>query len=521
MIVRELLAKFGVSFDDSGAKKADKAVTGLSSGLQSLIGLVGGAALVRGFGHFILQQVELADAVGDTADRIGIGIEALQELRFVGQDVGVSMEGVDGALARLARGSAEAAKGQGEAKDAFAEMGVQLKDSSGNLRSVDDILNQVADGLGNAKSDADRLRLGFAVFGREGSKFAATMKNGSAGVEEMRQKARELGGVLSKEQVDAADKADKAINAFALALGGLKHQIATEVIPALTQGLGKLTRWVAVAREVVGNSNILAGAFAAVGVALATMIGAEKLLMLTKAGIAFGLIALAIDELKTWSEGGNTLIGRLIDKFNGLGASATILENWKVGLKLVAEYAESFYKNLVAGWEVMQKLNAQRDAEKHRDENNDRRRQFDSEHASWERRKKFNQEHPGLPNAFKYEVGPEPVLKLAGESGSDFEELRTRQVASGRGTGQGPLALPGGAESMEDHAREQYRQAEAVRVASEKSAAGPVNVHQNVTVNVQGGGDSREAARLVEHHVRKALNDQNGNALRAHRQVPP
>lgn len=520
MIVRELLAKFGVAFDDTGARKADAAIGGLKSGLQSLIGLVGGAALVRGFGNFLVQQVQLADAVGGAAERLGVGVEALQELRFAGQDAGLSLEGVDAALGKLVRGSSEAARGQGEAKDAFKELGVTLTDGQGNLLGFDAILSQVADGMGGAMTEADRLRLGYALFGREGSKFAATLKNGSAGLEELRQRARELGGVLSQEEVDAADKADKALAGFGLAVQGVKNRITAEFIPALTAGVGKMTRWVVGIQSIVRDSNILIGVAGAVGVALATMIGASRLLMLTKAGIAFGIIALAIDELKTWSEGGNTLIGRLIDKFNGLGANATVLESWKVGLKIMAETTERWLTNLQTGFAIMRENDKREAAKKAAQNETNRRAQFEREHQQWERRKKFVEENPWLPESLRG-VPAEPVFKPAGQK-SAFDELRTRPVSQVRGKGYGPLLPEVAGQSAEDMAREQYRQAEAVRVAGERAAAGgPVNVNQTVNVHVEGGPDAQKMAAMIRDKTREALIEQNAETFRTTGRMVP
>lgn len=515
MILRELLAKFGVAYDDSGARKADKDVEGLSSGFKALIGLVGGAALVRGFGNFLVQQVQLADAIGDTAERLGIGVEALQELRFAGQDVGMSLEGVDGALGRLVRGAAEAARGQGEAKDAFRELGVQLTDSQGNLLGFDAIMAQVAEGMGGAATDADRLRLGYELFGREGSKMAATMKGGAAGMEAMRQRARELGGVLSIEQVEAADKADKAIAGFGLALGGLKHQIAAYFIPALTTGLTKLAQWVTPLRELIRNSHIVEAGLIAVGAALSVMLGGARLLMLTKAGLAFIAIALAVDDIITFAKGGDSAIGRLIDSFGGLGASVVALESWKVGLRILIEQSKEWLANLQAGFKIMAESRAAVKKE-----------QLEAEIKDWERRKRDEENQPAwMPDWMRVSAGPRPGS--AGEHDA-LEELRTRQVSQVRGMGYGPLLPEVAGQSAEDIAAQRRGlpppsavRAEAVAAVRSAGASGPVNVQQTMNVNVTGTGDPNELARTFERVARKVQAESNAEALFALRQSVP
>jgi hypothetical protein len=53
---------------------------------------------------------------------------------------GVEQQTLEMALQRFTRRAAEAAEGTGEAKDALAQMGIALRDQSGNLRSSEDLL---------------------------------------------------------------------------------------------------------------------------------------------------------------------------------------------------------------------------------------------------------------------------------------------------------------------------------------------------------------------------------------------
>ena len=50
---------------------------------------------------------------------------------------------------------AEAANGTGEAKDALAQMGIALRDQSGNLRRSEDLLADVADAFARIEDPAD------------------------------------------------------------------------------------------------------------------------------------------------------------------------------------------------------------------------------------------------------------------------------------------------------------------------------------------------------------------------------
>jgi hypothetical protein len=117
----------------------------LRTGVRTLGGALLGAATVGRLAALVDRSISAADAIGKTADKIGVGVEALQELRFAAKASGVEQQTLDMALQRFARRAAEAAQGTGEAKDALAQMGIALRDQSGNLRRSEDLLGDVAD----------------------------------------------------------------------------------------------------------------------------------------------------------------------------------------------------------------------------------------------------------------------------------------------------------------------------------------------------------------------------------------
>ena len=89
----------------------------LRTGIRTLGGALIGAATVGGLGALIDRSISAADAIGKTADKIGVGVEALQELRFAAKASGVEQQTLDMALQRFTRRAAEAAQGTGEAKE--------------------------------------------------------------------------------------------------------------------------------------------------------------------------------------------------------------------------------------------------------------------------------------------------------------------------------------------------------------------------------------------------------------------
>ena len=151
----------------------------LRTGIRTLGGALAGVATVGGLAALVDRSISAADAIGKTADKIGVGVEALQELRVAAKASGVEQQTLDMALQRFTRRAAEAAQGTGEAKDALAQMGIALRDQSGNLRRSEDLLADVADAFARIEDPAERVRLAFKLFDSEGVALVNLLRGGS------------------------------------------------------------------------------------------------------------------------------------------------------------------------------------------------------------------------------------------------------------------------------------------------------------------------------------------------------
>src|SRR5918994_1272250 len=200
-------------------------------------------------GALIGRSISAADAIGKTADKIGVGVEALQELRFAAKASGVEQQTLDMALQRFTRRAAEAAQGTGEAKDALAQMGIALGDQSGNLRRSEDLLADVADAFGRIEDPAERVRLAFKLFDSEGVALVNLLRGGSDALEEMRERARDLGIVLDEHLVRDAERARTQLDTLAQVISANLTRAALEAAPVIAD----LSSWLA---DVAGKAGI-------------------------------------------------------------------------------------------------------------------------------------------------------------------------------------------------------------------------------------------------------------------------
>ncbi len=232
-----------------GLKDLGRQAELLRTGIRTLGGALAGVATVGGLAALVNRSISAADAIGKTADKIGVGVEALQELRFAAKASGVEQQTLDMALQRFVRRTAEAAQGTGEAKDALAQLGITLRDQDGHLRRSEDMLADVADAFARIEDPAERVRLAFKLFNSEGVALVNLLSDGSGALDQMRERARDLGIVLDEHLVRDAERARTELDTLAQVVSANLTRAALEAAPVLAD----LSSWLA---DVAGNAGI-------------------------------------------------------------------------------------------------------------------------------------------------------------------------------------------------------------------------------------------------------------------------
>lgn len=208
-----------------------RSVVNLKTGFFSLAG-------AAGIGYAITRTYDYLDALNKTSRRLGVATEELQRLQYAAKLSGIEQETVNMALQRFTRRAAEAAKGTGEAKDALAQMGIQLKDSNGNMRSTESLLGDVADAFSKVQDPSERLRLAFKLFDSEGTKMVEMLGGGKSGLQAMTSEAQKLGIVLSENTIAGVERANNALSAMTSSLNGVWNKLTAALAPAL-EAFGK------------------------------------------------------------------------------------------------------------------------------------------------------------------------------------------------------------------------------------------------------------------------------------------
>lgn len=188
------------------------------------------------------KSLDFASNIVDVADKVGLSTSALQEYRFTAGQVGVAQSALDMGMQRFSRRVAEVAQGQGELKGTLEQYNIAVRDSNGNLRSNEAILNDLADAISGAESEQEQLRIAFKAFDSEGAALVNMLRGGSVELERYRQQARDLGLVLDEDLVRNAERTSDQLDILGKIISVNVMQAVLQLSPlvqALSEQIGE------------------------------------------------------------------------------------------------------------------------------------------------------------------------------------------------------------------------------------------------------------------------------------------
>ena len=185
------------------SQEVGRTVRGAFSGIGRTLGVgLSGAAFVG----MARQAMNTADEIDKTAERIGITREEVQRLRFAESQLTDSSGQVDRAMARLGRRAVAN-------EENFRSLGIEVRDASGGFRGIREILDDVADAIANAETNAEALNIAQETMGQSGRDLVPMFREGAEGLRRMGREADNMGQIISEDTVqrlaDANDQIDQ------------------------------------------------------------------------------------------------------------------------------------------------------------------------------------------------------------------------------------------------------------------------------------------------------------------------
>ena len=204
------------------ANSVATATKGLSTAAGGLLVALGGAAV---------NSAKYADDLNTLSAQTGISAEDLQKMQYAADRVDVDVDTIADAMSKMRRSmTSDSAK----SAEAFARIGVSVRDSSGQLRDSSTVFYEVLQGLSRVGNETERDALAMDIFGRSADQLAGIVDDGGAALKALGQEAEDMGLILDEQTLGS-------LNAFNDQLDQLKAQATAEIVSAGASALEALS----------------------------------------------------------------------------------------------------------------------------------------------------------------------------------------------------------------------------------------------------------------------------------------
>jgi hypothetical protein len=318
---------------EKGLQKADETAGKVGKSLEQMA-LQAGKALGALFALHKLKEIteDTADhtyAVAQQARALNMGVESLSAWQQAVKMSGGTAEGATESIKGLREKFVEMARFggmMGPEAFMFQQLGLSAKDMHASIKDPMIAMGKLADTFGKLNR-TQALFIGQKLGLDQGT--INLLMQGRRGLDEMIAKQKEL-GVVTEAQAEAATKFKLKQQELGITFETVAREVTGALLPAITWLMDKVEKVMMFLHE---HKGFAIGFFGALGIAItalalppmialdgATLAAAAPFLLLGLAiAAAIALIALIADDIYTFINGGDSVIGRAIQKWPVLG----------------------------------------------------------------------------------------------------------------------------------------------------------------------------------------------------------
>jgi hypothetical protein len=242
--IRELLISLGLDVHQAEFVEAIGLEKLLEKGAEMLVEAL--EEIPKVLVEVVKETAEYAHQVESMADRTGQTTDEVQQFGYVMALAGEDIQGAEMSMSHLARTMDGARKGNAEAQQAFARLGVHVTDATGKLRPLNEVMQDIGEGFKKVQGP-ERMALAVEVLGRGGAKLINVLPQLKKRMEEF----DELGLGMSEEDVARAAELQVNFTILGQTLDALKREFAGPLIEALTPVVDSMIEWVKANRAVI------------------------------------------------------------------------------------------------------------------------------------------------------------------------------------------------------------------------------------------------------------------------------
>jgi lambda family phage tail tape measure protein len=127
--------------------------------------------------------LETADRFGKMSQKTGIAVETLAGFAGAAELADVPLESLGKGLNKLSLNIVQAANGNIELAGTFKNLGINLRDSSGNLKNSGQVVKELGDKFQNLRDGPEKAAIAIKLFGKSGADLIPFLNEGSEQME--------------------------------------------------------------------------------------------------------------------------------------------------------------------------------------------------------------------------------------------------------------------------------------------------------------------------------------------------
>ncbi|MCD8173805.1 MAG: phage tail tape measure protein [Alistipes sp.] len=200
-----------------------------------------GAAVLAGTYKLAQGTANYGNEVMKTSQKVGIQVEQWQKLAYAANYADVETNDLQKGMQKLVKQMNAAAGGSKSAQQLFKDLGIEIKDQSGNLRAPNEIFEELAGTFSSVKDGSAKTALAMELFGNSGTKLIPMLNMGQEAIAELGLEAEATGNILSEDACRASEEFNDNLQRLKHGLQGAGLQIGAAFMPMVLELGQKVT----------------------------------------------------------------------------------------------------------------------------------------------------------------------------------------------------------------------------------------------------------------------------------------
>lgn len=246
-IIESFFVSLGFEVNTEKIEEFKKKTEELRESATTIGSLFTGAA--AGIGLLVQGVAASMGDIASFAELNDVSARSVAALGKIAAENDGSLEGMKSTIQSLNKTIGEAAIGVGRGAMTFEKLGLQAKRADGSVKTVDDLLAEVADkmqGLSRQEQIAMAEKLGIDP------QFVKVLEKGSANLAKLREEA-ELLNPFTEQDYQLADQVDKLFLKAKATLGTFTKMLGVSLLPTVKEVLQNYLEWFKASRKATSD----------------------------------------------------------------------------------------------------------------------------------------------------------------------------------------------------------------------------------------------------------------------------